>query len=91
MSPIKDVVIVGARRIKSERRGSYWVSVGAHMFPEPDSVVGALVQEFGLETLPINGSLMGLSYRGRMLKGGRTSTTQTSCARRPPRASRAEP
>jgi protoporphyrinogen/coproporphyrinogen III oxidase len=59
-------------RIKSERRGDYWVSVGAHMFPGPGSVVGGLVDEFGLETLPINGSLMGLSYRGALLKGGRT-------------------
>jgi protoporphyrinogen/coproporphyrinogen III oxidase len=59
-------------RIKSEQRGAYWVSVGAHMFPEPDSIVGRLVQEFGLETLTINGSLMGLSYRGTILKGGRT-------------------
>jgi oxygen-dependent protoporphyrinogen oxidase len=59
-------------RIRSERRGDYWVSVGAHMFPGPGSVVGGLVDEFGLETLPINGSLMGLSYRGTLLKGGRT-------------------
>jgi protoporphyrinogen/coproporphyrinogen III oxidase len=98
MSPVKDVVIVGAGiagltaaarlqdldivvleaedrvggRIKSERRGSYWVSVGAHMFPDPDSVVGGLVQEYGLETLPINGSLMGVWYRGTLLQGGRT-------------------
>lgn len=59
-------------RIKSQQRGAYWVSVGAHMFPEPDSIVGRLVQEFGLETLAINGSLMGLSYQGTILKGGRT-------------------
>ena len=72
-----DVLVLEAEnrvggRIKSERRGSYWVSVGAHMFPEPGSIVGSLVDEFGLETLPINGSLMGLSYRGTILKGGRS-------------------
>jgi oxygen-dependent protoporphyrinogen oxidase len=72
-----DVLVLEAEdrvggRIKSQQRGAYWVSVGAHMFPEPDSIVGRLVQEFGLETLPINGSLMGLAYRGTMLKGGRT-------------------
>jgi protoporphyrinogen/coproporphyrinogen III oxidase len=72
-----DIVVLEAEdrvggRIKSEQRGAYWVSVGAHMFPEPDSIVGRLVQEFGLETLAINGSLMGLSYRGTILKGGRT-------------------
>jgi oxygen-dependent protoporphyrinogen oxidase len=72
-----DVLVLEAEdrvggRIKSERRGSYWVSVGAHMFPGPGSVVGNLVDEFGLETLPINGSLMGLAYRGTLLQGGRT-------------------
>jgi protoporphyrinogen/coproporphyrinogen III oxidase len=73
----RDVLVLEAEdrvggRIKSERRGSYWVSVGAHMFPEPGSIVGDLVDAYGLETLPINGSLMGLSYRGTILKGGRT-------------------
>jgi oxygen-dependent protoporphyrinogen oxidase len=72
-----DIVLLEAEdrvggRIKSEQRGAYWVSVGAHMFPEPNSIVGRLVQEFGLETLTINGSLMGLAYRGTILKGGRT-------------------
>jgi protoporphyrinogen/coproporphyrinogen III oxidase len=73
----RDILVLEAEervggRIKSEPRGSYWVSVGAHMFPEPGSIVGGLVDEYGLETLPINGSLVGLSYRGTMLKGGRT-------------------
>ena len=58
-------------RIKSEPRGEYWVSVGAHMFPEPDSVVGGLVDELGLETLPIRGDLLGLAYRGKVITGGR--------------------
>jgi oxygen-dependent protoporphyrinogen oxidase len=58
-------------RVKSERRGDYWVSVGAHMFPGPGSAVGSLVDEFGLETLPINGSLMGIAYRDTILTGGR--------------------
>ena len=71
-----DVLVLEAEdrvggRIKSERRGDYWVSVGAHMFPGPGSAVGSLVDEFGLETLPINGSLMGLAYRDTILTGGR--------------------
>ena len=41
-----DVLVLEAEdrvggRIKSQQRGAYWVSVGAHMFPEPDSIVGA--------------------------------------------------
>lgn len=58
-------------RIRSERRGDYWLSVGAHMFPEPHSVVGGLVEEMGLETLVIQGDLLGVFMEGRRLQGGR--------------------
>jgi oxygen-dependent protoporphyrinogen oxidase len=61
-------------RIKSEPRGEYWVSVGAHMFPEPDSVVGGLVEELGLETLVIRGNLLGVAYGGKVITGGRVET-----------------
>ena len=72
----RDVLVLEAEqrvggRIKSEPRGSYWVSVGAHMFPEPDSAVGRLVAAMGLETLRIHGSLLGLAYRGKVTVGGR--------------------
>lgn len=59
-------------RIKSEPREAYWLSVGAHMFPGRASVVGGLVEEMGLETLPIGGSLLGISYRNKIVTGART-------------------
>jgi oxygen-dependent protoporphyrinogen oxidase len=58
-------------RIMSERRGDYWLSVGAHMFPEPASVVGRLVTELGLRTLSVRGTLLGVHYRGRTVTGDR--------------------
>ena len=58
-------------RIKSEPRGDYWVSLGAHMFPPPGSVIGGLVQRLGLEVLPITGSLLNMSYRGRLVRDTR--------------------
>ena len=61
-------------RIRSEQRGDYWLSVGAHMFPEPDSIVGRMVEELQLETLRINGDLLGLWMGGKLVRGGRAET-----------------
>ncbi len=71
-----DVVVLEADariggRIKSEPRGDYWVSLGAHMFPPPESVIGGLVQRFGLEVLPITGSLLNVAYRGKLVRDTR--------------------
>lgn len=61
-------------RMKSEPRGSYWLSVGAHMFPGPGSIIDGLVNDMELETLPIRGSLLGIAYRGRIVRGNRAET-----------------
>lgn len=61
-------------RIRSEQRGDYWLSVGAHMFPEPDSIVGRMVEELQLETLRINGDLLGIWMNGKLVRGGRAET-----------------
>jgi len=58
-------------RIRSEKRGDYWLSVGAHMFPEPESIVGRMVEELQLETLRINGELLGLWMNDKLIRGGR--------------------
>jgi protoporphyrinogen/coproporphyrinogen III oxidase len=61
-------------RIRSVARGSYWVSVGAHMFPGEGSALWELVSELALELAPLRGELLGLAYRGRILAGGRPET-----------------
>lgn len=56
-------------RLQSERRGAYWLNLGAHMFGGPETAVGRLVAEAGLATRPITGHLMGIAYKGRVLTG----------------------
>jgi oxygen-dependent protoporphyrinogen oxidase len=54
-------------RIWSQQRGDLAVSVGAHMFPPPASTVGRMVEEYGLEVLPITGSMLNVALRGRLV------------------------
>jgi oxygen-dependent protoporphyrinogen oxidase len=61
-------------RIKSVERDGRWVSVGAHMFPGPGSLLWDLLDELDLELTPIRGSLLGIAYRGRVVTGGRAET-----------------
>jgi oxygen-dependent protoporphyrinogen oxidase len=58
-------------RIWSQRRGDVALSVGAHMFPPPDSVIGTLVREHGLELMPIPGAMLNIHYRGRLVRDTR--------------------
>ena len=58
-------------RILSRRRGELALSVGAHMFPPPDSVVGRIVAEFGLEVMPITGSMLNVFHRGKLIRDRR--------------------
>ena len=58
-------------RILSEQRGDLALSVGAHMFPPPDSVVGQMVSEFGLEVMPITGSMLNVYLRGKLIRDTR--------------------
>ena len=55
-------------RILSEQRGDLALSVGAQMFPPPDSVVGQMVSEFGLEVMPITGSMLNVYLRGKLIR-----------------------
>jgi oxygen-dependent protoporphyrinogen oxidase len=58
-------------RILSRRRGDLALSVGAHMFPPPDSTVGRLVGGLDLEVLPITGSMLNVYLRGRLVRDTR--------------------
>jgi oxygen-dependent protoporphyrinogen oxidase len=55
-------------RVWSQQRGDLAISVGAHMFPPPDSVIGKLVTELGLEVMPITGSMLNIHLGGRMVR-----------------------
>ena len=58
-------------RVWSKQRGDLALSVGAHMFPPPDSVIGRQVDEFGLEVLPITGSMLNIAMNDRIVAGAR--------------------
>lgn len=55
-------------RILSRQRGDLALSVGAHMFPPPDSIVGRMVDELGLEVVPITGSMLNVYLRGKLVR-----------------------
>ena len=58
-------------RIFSWQRGDLALSVGAHMFPPPDSIVGRQVTELGLEVMPITGSMLNIHLGGRLVRDTR--------------------
>ncbi len=57
-------------KIKSEQRGDYWLNMGAHLFPGPGSVLDRLVQEMGLETIEIPGTITGLAVGEKVITKG---------------------
>ena len=54
-------------RIWSQQRGDLAMSVGAHMFPPPDSTIGRLVTAYGCEVLPITGSMLNIALQDRVI------------------------
>ena len=55
-------------RVWSKQRGDLALSVGAHMVPPPDSVIGKIVTELGLEVMPITGSMLNIHLGGRVVR-----------------------
>jgi oxygen-dependent protoporphyrinogen oxidase len=71
----RDVVLLEATdrvggRMRSERRGDYWLNYGAHLFPAPGSLVDTMAGELDLETVPVWGSMMGLAVGTTKLTSG---------------------
>ncbi|MGH3274202.1 MAG: flavin monoamine oxidase family protein, partial [Streptosporangiaceae bacterium] len=60
-------------RICSEPRGDYWLNLGPHLFPGPETVLGTLVTSMGLRTRPVTGSTQALSFAHALLTSGGTS------------------
>ncbi|HZC28149.1 MAG TPA: FAD-dependent oxidoreductase, partial [Gaiellaceae bacterium] len=61
-------------RIRSERRDHYWLNFGAHVFGGPATATGRLIDEVGIEALPVPGRLTALAMSGVLLKSGRVET-----------------
>lgn len=61
-------------RIRSERRGSYWLNWGGHVFAGPGSSTEALLDEAGVMAVDIPGSLQALSMNGKFIRNGHIAT-----------------
>ena len=74
-----DVVVLEASdrpggRIRSERRGRYWLNLGAHVFGGPGTPTDRLLRETEVEAVPIPGVLTAVELHGRVVAGGRVET-----------------
>jgi oxygen-dependent protoporphyrinogen oxidase len=61
-------------RIRSERRGRYWLNWGGHVFAGPGTSTDALLTEVGITAAQVPGSLVGLAMNGKLLLKGRVET-----------------
>ncbi|QOT15501.1 NAD(P)/FAD-dependent oxidoreductase [Paenarthrobacter sp. YJN-5] len=61
-------------RIRSERRGNYWLNWGGHVFAGAGSSTDALLGEVGVTAVQIPGSLQALSMNGKFIKKGHIAT-----------------
>ncbi len=57
-------------RLRSERRGKYWLNWGGHVFGGEGSYANKLLTEIGVDSLDLTGSLSALSFKGKTLNGG---------------------
>lgn len=61
-------------RIRSERRGPYWLNWGGHVYAGGNSATAWLLNSTGVDSVPVPGSLSGLSMNGKLLLKGRVET-----------------
>lgn len=61
-------------RMRSDRRGDYWLNYGAHLFPAPGTLVDGMTRDCGLETVPVTGSMMGLAVGSKLINRGPVET-----------------
>lgn len=61
-------------RIRSERRGDYWLNWGGHVFAGAGSSTAALLNEVGVMAVQIPGSLQGLAMNGKFIRKGHIAT-----------------
>lgn len=75
----RDVVLLESEgrvggRIRSERRGPYWLNWGGHVFAGGNSATARLLAETGTDAMEVPGSLAGLAMNGKLLLNGRVES-----------------
>src|SRR5262249_54582218 len=58
-------------RVRSERRGHYWLNWGGHVYAGGNSSTARLLGDTGVASVPVPGSLAGLGVEGKRLLNGR--------------------
>ncbi|MEV0290511.1 NAD(P)/FAD-dependent oxidoreductase [Kribbella sp. NPDC050820] len=58
-------------RIRSERRGQYWLNWGGHVYAGGNSSTAWLLGDTGIDSVAVPGSLTGLAMNGKLLLSGR--------------------
>lgn len=61
-------------RIRSERRGPYWLNWGGHVYAGGNSSTAWLLRDTGVDSTPVTGSLAGLAMNGKLLLSGRVES-----------------
>ena len=61
-------------RVRSERRGAHWLNWGGHVYAGGDSATSWLLDDTGVDSAEVPGSLAGLSMNGKLLTRGRVET-----------------
>lgn len=61
-------------RIRSERRGPYWLNWGGHVYAGGNSSTAWLLRDTGIDSTPVTGSLAGLAMNGKLLLSGRVES-----------------
>jgi oxygen-dependent protoporphyrinogen oxidase len=61
-------------RIRSERRGPYWLNWGGHVYAGGNSSTSWLLNNTGVDAVAVPGSLTGLAMNGKLLLKGRAET-----------------
>lgn len=61
-------------RVRSERRGPYWLNWGGHVYSGVNSATGELLSSVGVDAVPVPGTFTGLAMKGKLLLDGRVET-----------------
>lgn len=61
-------------RIRSERRGAYWLNWGGHVFSGEGSATDSLLKDVGVTAVSVPGSLKSMSMNGKFIPTGRIET-----------------
>ncbi|MDN5915376.1 MAG: FAD-dependent oxidoreductase [Pseudonocardia sp.] len=61
-------------RIRSEKRGPYFLNWGGHVFAGADTSTASLLAETGVSSVRVPGSLKGVAMNGKLLLNGRIET-----------------